>query len=130
MLAIAVAVIAVCVGVIVGILALSSPMSEKNERHARPPGHGAKRAVVRPAPHSDVPDPSLNEPLAADELQAAEPDPEVLERKAEMDLRQAELLIENSRLNPARRRLKEVVEKYPHTAAAKKAKERLGHLDK
>ncbi len=87
-------------------------------------------------PPTTPPEVANSDDQAADDS-GAEPDDSnskpVVEEKtseaaAEEELRLTELLIENNRVNPARRRLKELIEKYPETEAAVKAKKRLNSI--
>jgi hypothetical protein len=98
----------------------------------------------RPAPRADRPanrdrdgqvatdDKSAGEKHAdgqiADGPRVGANNPDAENAAADEELRLAELLIENDRINPARRRLRGLIEKYPDTAAAAKAKKRLNSL--
>jgi DNA-directed RNA polymerase subunit RPC12/RpoP len=83
-----------------------------------------------PLPVKKAEEQKPDEPVAATD--DSTPEPIVKEKSSEAaaseELRLAELLIGNDRISPARRRLQQLIEKYPETAAAAKAKKRLESL--
>ena len=93
-------------------------------------GSGAVSLVPRASEHEEQNDATTSpkEVEQADEASVNEPDAKSPEIAAEEELRLAELLIGNNRVNPARRRMRELIEKYPGTAAAGKAQKRLESL--
>ena len=113
--------------IIAGIVICSGLARNRKVIPVAQPTSENKSNLQADKPEQSAPSPKEVEPSDRPAVKA-KPDPEAIEKKAEQDLRQAELLIGNNRISPARRRLKELIEKYPDTVAAAKAKQRLESL--
>src|SRR5207237_10662082 len=114
------------IATIAGILIWNSFSGDKKIEQAKQPvAQPRLAAAVLPVQKADDPKPN-DQPVTKEEsvepAAKTEPVSKSNDEMADEELRMVELLIGNNRFSPTRRRLKELIEKYPDTEAARKAK--------